>query len=102
MKRYNKQQVMKDAHRLYKNDFQRRGRSWGECLKAALSWEKDAVRVREEKAARLDAMIAASWAAHNAHKNEKSNKKSLKTYLLMQFLMRWVMVVAMVSTVVTN
>ena len=35
MKRYNKQQVMKDAHRLYKNDFQRRGRSWGECLKAA-------------------------------------------------------------------
>ena len=25
MKRYNKQQVMKDAHRLYKNDFQRRG-----------------------------------------------------------------------------
>ena len=70
MKRYNKQQVMKDAHRLYKNDFQRRGRSWGECLKAAWSWEKDAVRVREE--------IAASWAAHNAHKNEKSNKKEFE------------------------
>ena len=78
MKRYNKQQVMKDAHRLYKNDFQRRGRSWGECLKAAWSWEKDAVRVREEKEARLDAMIAASWAAHNAHKNEKSNKKEFE------------------------
>ena len=75
MKRYNKQQVMKDAHRLYKNDLQRRGRSWGECLKAAWSWEKDAVRVREEKAARLDAMIVASWAAHNARKTEKSNKK---------------------------
>lgn len=70
MKRYNKQQVMKDAHRLYKNDFQRRGRSWSECLKAAWSWERDAVKTREEKAAKLDAMIAASWAAHNARKNE--------------------------------
>lgn len=40
MKRYNKQQVMQDAHRLYNNDFQRRGRSWSECLKAAWSWEK--------------------------------------------------------------
>ena len=70
MKRYNKQQVMKDAHRLYKNGFQRRGRSWSECLKAAWSWERDAVKTREEKAAKLDAMIAASWAAHNARKNE--------------------------------
>ena len=70
MKRYNKQQGMKDAHRLYKNDFQRRGRSWSECLKAAWSWERDAVKTREEKAAKLDAMIAASWAAHNARKNE--------------------------------
>lgn len=102
MKRYNKQQVMKDAHRLYKNDFQRRGRSWGECLKAAWSWERDAVKVREEKAARLDAMIAASWAAHNARNTEKSNKKSLQVYLLMQFLMRWVMVVVTASTVVTD
>ena len=40
MKRYNKRQVMKDAHRLYNNDFQRRGRSWSECLRAALSWER--------------------------------------------------------------
>ena len=61
---------MKDAHRLYKNDFQRRGRSWSECLKAAWSWERDAVKTREEKATKLDAMIAASWAAHNARKNE--------------------------------
>ena len=59
MNRYDKRQVMKDAHRIYKNDFQRKGRSWGECLKAAWSWERDAVRVREAKAARLDAMIAA-------------------------------------------
>lgn len=78
MKRYNKQQVMKDAHRIYSNDFQRRGRTWSEYLTAAWSWEKDAVRVREEKAARLDAMIAASWAVHNARKNEKSNKKEFE------------------------
>lgn len=78
MNRYDKRQVMKDAHRIYKNDFQRKGRSWGECLKAAWSWEKDAVRVREEKAARLDAMIAASWAVHNARKNEKPNKKEFE------------------------
>ncbi len=78
MKRYNKQQVMKDAHRLYKNNFQRKGRSWSECLKAAWSWERDAVKTREEKAARLDAMIAASWAAHNTRKNEKPNKKEFE------------------------
>lgn len=78
MKRYNKQQVMKDAHRLYNNDFQRRGRSWLECLKAAWSWERDAVRTREEKAAKLDAMIVASWAAHNARKNEKPKKKEFE------------------------
>ena len=78
MNRYDKRQVMKDAHRIYKNDFQRKGRSWGECLKAAWSWERDAVRVREAKAARLDAMIAASWAAHNARKNEKPKKKEFE------------------------
>lgn len=78
MNRYDKRQVMKDAHRIYKNDFQRRGRSWSECLKAAWSWERDAVKVCEEKAARLDAMIAASWAAHNTRKNEKPNKKEFE------------------------
>ena len=78
MNRYDKRQVMKDAHRIYKNDFQRKGRSWGECLKAAWSWERDAVRVREAKAARLDAMIAASWATHNARKNEKPKKKEFE------------------------
>lgn len=102
MKRYNKQQVMKDAHRLYNNDFQRRGRSWSECLKAAWSWERDAVRTREEKAAKLDAMIVASWAAHNARKNEKPKKKELKVCLLIRFLMLWAMVVAMVSIVVID
>ena len=78
MNRYDKRQVMKDAHRIYKNDFQRRGRSWSECLKAAWSWERDAVRTREEKAAKLDAMIVASWAAYNARKNEKPKKKEFE------------------------
>ena len=78
MKRYNKQQVMKGAHRIYSNDFQRRGRTWSECLTAAWSWEKDAVRVREEKAARLDAMIAASWKAHNERKEGKTNENWYK------------------------
>ena len=51
MRRYNKQQVMKDAHRLYGSEFHRKGRSWSECLRAAWGWEHDAVRAREEKAA---------------------------------------------------
>lgn len=78
MKRYNKRQVMKDAHRIYNSKTQRKGRTWSECLKAAWSWERDAVRVREEKASRLDAMIAASWAIYNARKDAKSNKKEFE------------------------
>ena len=33
---------------------------------------------REEKAAKLDAMIAASWAAHNARKNESVHKNEFE------------------------
>ena len=101
MKRYNKQQVMNDAHRLYKNEFQRRGRSWSECLKAAWRWEKDAVRVREEKAARLDAMLQVGQRTTPV-KMRSLTKKSLKVCLLMQFLMLWAMVVAMVSIAVID
>ena len=67
---------MKDAHKLYNNEFQRRGRSWSECLKAAWVWEKDAVRVREEKAEKLNAIIVASWAAHNARKEQTQKENS--------------------------
>ncbi|MCE8587980.1 hypothetical protein K0E75_10665 [Bacteroides fragilis] len=81
MKRYNKQQVMRDAHKLYRNDFQRRGRSWGECLKATWRWEKDAVKTREEKNAKLDAMIAASWAAYHVRENEKINRNEFEGLL---------------------
>ena len=55
MRQYNKQQVMKDAHRLYGSEFHRKGRSWSECLRAAWGWEHDAVRAREEKAAQKQA-----------------------------------------------
>ena len=57
MKRYNLSQIMKDAHRLYNNEYQRKGRSWGECLQAAWRWAKDAAKVRAEKEAKLQAMI---------------------------------------------
>lgn len=77
MKRFNLSQIMKDAHILYNNEFQRRGRSWGECLKAAWRWEKDAVRVRAEKEAKQKAMLEAAWAAHNARKNEPAKVDNL-------------------------
>ena len=33
MKRYNLSQIMKDAHRLYNNEYQRKGRSWANVYK---------------------------------------------------------------------
>lgn len=77
MKHYNRQQIMRDAHKLYKNEFHRKGRSWSECLKASWAWEKDAVKIREEKAIKLEAIVAASWAAHNARKQETQKDNSL-------------------------
>ncbi len=74
MKRYNLSQIMKDAHRLYNNEYQRKGRSWGECLQAVWRWAKDAIKVRVEKEAKLQAMIEASWAAHN--EREKTNRQT--------------------------
>lgn len=73
MKRYNLSQIMKDSHRLYNNEYQRKGRSWGECLQAAWRWDK----VRAEKEAKLQAMIEASWAAHNDRKNQPANRITL-------------------------
>lgn len=68
---------MKDAHKLYNNEFQRRGRSFGECLQAAWKWEKDIVKVREEKEAKKQAIIEASWAAQNERKNVPSQPNNL-------------------------
>ena len=77
MKRFNLSQIMKDAHRLYNSEYQRKGRSWGECLQAAWRWAKDAIKVRVEKEAKLQAMIEASWAAHNERKNQPAQPDSL-------------------------
>ena len=77
MKRYNLSQIMKDAHRLYNNEYQRKGRSWGECLQAAWRWAKDAAKVRAEKEAKLQAMIEASWTAHNERKNQPAQSDNL-------------------------
>ena len=57
--------------------YQRKGRSWGECLQAAWRWAKDAVKVRAEKEAKLQAMVEASWAAHNERKNQPAQPDSL-------------------------
>ena len=76
MRRYNKQQVMKDAHRLYGSEFHRKGRSWSECLRAAWGWEHDAVRAREEKAAKFDSMIAASWIAHKEVVDQRRDERA--------------------------
>ncbi|WP_289621689.1 hypothetical protein [Bacteroides congonensis] len=77
MKKYNLSQIMKDAHRLYNNKFQRKGRTWGECVKAAWMWEKDAVKVRAEKEAKKQAAIEASWAAHNERVNQPAQPENL-------------------------
>ena len=65
---------MKDAHRLYNNDFQRRGRSWSECLRGSLELGTgcSSHTFSKKKQPRLDAMIAASWKAHNARKEQEA------------------------------
>ena len=69
MKRYNLSKIMKDAHRFY-NSKSRMGRTFGECLKLAWRWEKDAAKAREEREARKQAAIEAGWAARNERQNQ--------------------------------
>ena len=57
MKRYNLSQIMKDAHRFY-NSRSRMGRTFGECLKLAWRWAKDAIKFAEEREAKIKAIIA--------------------------------------------
>ena len=57
MKRYNLSQIMKDAHRFY-NSRSRMGRTFGECLKLAWGWAKDAIKFKEEREAKIKAMAA--------------------------------------------
>lgn len=76
MKRYNLSQIMKDAHRFY-NSHSRMGRTFGECLKLAWRWAKDAIKFNEEREAKIQVMIEASWAAHNERKNQPAQPDSL-------------------------
>jgi hypothetical protein len=57
MKRYNLSQIMKDAHRFYKSK-SRMGRTFGECLKLAWRWAKDAIKFAEERETKVKAMLA--------------------------------------------
>ena len=57
MKRYNLSQIMKDAHRFY-NSRSRMGRTFGECLKLAWRWAKDAIKFAEEREVKIKAMLA--------------------------------------------
>lgn len=55
MKRYNLSQIMKDAHRFYRSN-SRMGRTFGECLKLAWCWAKDAIKFKEEREAKAKAI----------------------------------------------
>lgn len=57
MKRYNLFQIMKDAHRFY-NSNSRMCRTFGECLKLAWRWAKDAIKFAEEREAKIQALLA--------------------------------------------
>lgn len=57
MKHYSLSQIMKDAHRFY-NSKSRMGRTFGECLKLAWRWAKDAIKFAEEREAKIKAMAA--------------------------------------------
>ena len=57
MKRYNLSQIMKDAHSFFRSN-SRMGRTFGECLKLAWRWAKDAIKFAEEREAKIKAMAA--------------------------------------------
>lgn len=57
MKRYNLSQIMKDAHRFFRSN-SRMGRTFGECLKLAWRWAKDAIKCAEEREAKIQAMLS--------------------------------------------
>lgn len=57
MKRFNLSQIMKDAHGFFRSN-SRMGRTFGECLKLAWRWAKDAIKFKEEREAKIKAMLA--------------------------------------------
>lgn len=67
MKRYNLSQIMKDAHRFYRSN-SRMGRTFGECMKLAWAWAKDAIKFAEEREAKIKVMVANyKPAEHTSH-----------------------------------
>lgn len=56
MKRYNLSQIMKEAHHFFKSN-SRMGRTFGECLKLAWAWAKDAIKFKEEREAKIQALL---------------------------------------------
>ena len=72
MKRYNLSQIMKDAHRFY-NSKSRMGRTFGECLKLAWCWAKDAIKFAEEREAKIQAMLDNQKLAERTISNVASN-----------------------------
>ena len=58
MKKYDLKKIMQMARRTYKSKTQRYGRTFGECLKDAWAIAKSEVKFREEREARMRAMMA--------------------------------------------
>lgn len=57
---------MKEAWRIYKNEYHRKGRSFGEILKASWKWEKQDVEARERRAKEVEEVVSKSWAEREA------------------------------------
>ena len=71
MKRFNLSQIMKDAHRFYRSRA-RMGRTFGECLKLAWTWAKDAIKLSEERKAKAEAMRANQKPVERGSYNDKN------------------------------
>lgn len=70
MTKYNLSQIMKDAHSLYNNKFQRGNKTFGECLACAWRWANNDIKAREEREARIQEVIAKSWKENETNKNK--------------------------------
>jgi len=53
------------------------GRTFAQCLAAAWRWEKEAVKAREEREAKIQETIAQSWANHAATQNNPNPYNNL-------------------------
>ena len=72
MKKYDLKNIMQMAHRTYKNKMYRAGRTFGECLKEAWAIAKSEVKFREEREARMRAMMENSKPVVTVKHNDKA------------------------------